>query len=128
MSGARVIRQAEATETSLRGDRGVMREYVNAAIGSRDVDLHVNRLLAGLGPGPYHRHDRVENVYLVLEGHVRVVLDGVEHLLDPGDAAFIPRGVPHSASNVGEGDALLVEVYAPAEVDFIEEPNNETGR
>lgn len=117
----------EAREKELRGGRGVMRGYVDATVGASAVDLHVNRLNAGSGPGPYHRHDRVENVYLVLEGRVRVVLDGVAHVLDPGDAAFIPRGVPHSASNIGDGEALLVEVYAPADVDFIQQPN-ETGR
>lgn len=128
MSRGRVIRRAEASETTLRGDRGVVRGYVNAAIGARDVDLHVNQLRAGSGPGPYHRHDRAENVYLVLEGRVAVLLDGVAHVLEPGDAAFIPRGVPHSATNVGDGDALLVEVYAPAGADFIVEEASDTGR
>lgn len=127
MSGGRIIRAAEARAKDLRGGRGVMRGYVDASVGAGAVDLHVNRLDAGSGPGPYHRHDRVENVYFVLDGRVRVVLDGVAHDLDPGDAAFIPRGIPHSASNIGEGDALLVEVYAPADVDFIEQPH-ETGR
>ena len=37
-----------------------------------------------------------------------------------GDTVFIPPGVPHSATNIGDGDARLLEIYAPLDVDFIE--------
>jgi mannose-6-phosphate isomerase-like protein (cupin superfamily) len=58
----------------------------------------------------------------VLSGRVRIRVDGVDHDAGPGDTVFIPPGVPHSATNIGEDDARLLEIYAPAEVDFVEVP------
>jgi mannose-6-phosphate isomerase-like protein (cupin superfamily) len=116
----RVIRAGERRPSELRYGRGSVEKIVDGAIGAERVDLHVNRIRAGSAPGPYHLHTEAENVYLVLAGDVVVRIDGVDHRLSAGDAAFIPTGVPHSASNVGTTDAELIEIYAPAAVDFVE--------
>jgi mannose-6-phosphate isomerase-like protein (cupin superfamily) len=117
---ARVIRANQRRASELRYDRGAVERIVDSEIGATHVDLHVNRIRAGTVPGPYHLHTDAENVYLVLSGDVVVSIDGEAHRLGPGDAAFIPPGVPHSASNVGSVDAELIEIYAPAAVDFVE--------
>lgn len=116
----RVIRRAERRSSHLRYDRGSVDRIVDAEIGARAVDLHVNRIRAGSAPGPYHLHTSSENVYLVVSGDVVVRIDGEDHRLAAGDAAFIPPGVAHSATNVGSSDAELIEIYAPADVDFVE--------
>ena len=117
---ARVIRADDRRPSELRYGRGSVEKIVDGAIGADRVDLHLNRIRAGSAPGPYHLHTEAENVYLVLAGDVVVRIDGVDHRLGAGDAAFIPPGVPHSASNVGTTDAELIEIYAPAAVDFVE--------
>jgi mannose-6-phosphate isomerase-like protein (cupin superfamily) len=33
---------------------------------------------------------------------------------------FVPPGVPHSAENIGDGEARLVEIYTPPGADFVE--------
>lgn len=119
---ARVIRAGEGRESELRYGRGRMIKLVDAEIGAERVDFHVNVILAGSAPGPYHLHTGSENVYHVLDGRVRIRIDGVDHDAGPGDTVFIPPGVPHSATNIGEGDARLLEIYAPAKVDFVEVP------
>lgn len=117
---ARVVRAGERRESQLRYRRGVVAQIVGPELGARNVDLHLNRIIAGSAPGPYHIHPDAENVYLVLSGALRVRMAGVDHLLAPGDAAFIPAGIPHSASNAGEDDAEVLEIYGPAEPGFVE--------
>jgi mannose-6-phosphate isomerase-like protein (cupin superfamily) len=104
-----------------------MIKLVDPDIGAERVDLHLNVIRAGTAPGPYHLHTVAENVYHVLEGRVRIRIDGVDHDAEPGDTVFIPPGVPHSATNIGEGDARLIEIYAPANVDFVEVPSDPGG-
>ena len=117
---ARVVRVAERRASELRYGRGSVERIVDGEVGARLVDLHVNRIRTGSAPGPYHLHTRAENAYLVVSGEVVVRIDGEDHRLGPGDAAFIPPGVAHSATNVGTADAELIEIYAPADVDFVE--------
>lgn len=117
---ARVVRVSERRASELRYGRGSVERIVDGEVGARLVDLHVNRIRAGSAPGPYHLHASAENAYLVVSGEVVVRIDGKDHRLGPGDAAFIPPGVPHSATNVGTADAELIEIYAPADVDFVE--------
>lgn len=116
----RVVRAADRGAAELRYGRGFVDRIVGPEIGATNVDLHVNRILAGSARGPYHLHPDGENVYLVLSGAVRVRVAGVDHDLGPDDAAFIPAGVPHSASNIGSVDAELIEIYAPAKPGFVE--------
>lgn len=124
---ARVIRHGAGRESHLRYGRGRMIRLVDPAIGAEQVDLHLNVILAGSAPGPYHMHTSAENVYHVIDGLVRIRIDGVDHDAGPGDTVFIPPGVPHSASNIGESDARLLEIYAPARVDFVEVPVDSGG-
>lgn len=114
------VTAATAPTKSLRYDRGTHVRLVDEGIGALKVDLHINVLKAGGAPGPFHLHNDVENAYYVLHGTVLVRTADEERELRPGDAAFFPRGVAHSATNVGPDDAQLIEVYAPTGPDFVE--------
>jgi quercetin dioxygenase-like cupin family protein len=43
-----------------------------------------------------HIHDHDSYCFLV-SGRMRTVVDGVEYIMEPGDAVLHPDGVPHSA-------------------------------
>jgi mannose-6-phosphate isomerase-like protein (cupin superfamily) len=116
----RIVRAAQAPVRELRFARGTATDLVDERVGARGVDVHLNRLRAGAKPGPLHYHTNSENVYYLLSGRLLVQLDDIATELAPGDAAFIPAGVPHSATNVGDDDAVLIEIYAPAGADFVE--------
>jgi quercetin dioxygenase-like cupin family protein len=53
------------------------------------------------------------------EGSVRLRIAGTDHLVHPGDAVLITAGKPHSVSVVDDGSARLIEIYAPANPDFV---------
>lgn len=117
---ARIITPSDAPTKQLRYNRGSVMRFVDAEIGAKQVDLHLNTIYAGSAPGPYHLHNEVENVYYVLEGDAVIRIDGVDHPVTPGSVVFIPPGIPHSATNVGTTDVRLLEIYAPVNVDFVE--------
>ena len=92
--------------------RGFQRLLVEGE-GAENLDVHINVLKVGSGPGPYHYHERCENVYLVLSGIADVTVDGRRMLLHEGEVAFIPPRVPHSAGNGGDVEAEVLEIYSP---------------
>jgi len=51
-----------------------------------------------------HVHPRQRERWEVLEGAMRIVIDGREHLLGPGDAVEVPAGAPHRHLVAGDGD------------------------
>lgn len=109
---AKVTNLNTAPTRQMQLGRGYQRLLVEGD-GAKNVDVHVNHIKVGSGPGPYHYHARCENVYIVLEGTVEAVVDGVRYILGKDDVAFIPPGVPHSAGNGGEVEAVAIEIYSP---------------
>jgi quercetin 2,3-dioxygenase len=60
------------------------------------------------GPGlPAHLHERTYESLMVLEGRLRLVLDGAEHVLARGDTASIPAGTEHAYSGDGHYTKVL---------------------
>ena len=60
------------------------------------------------GPGlPAHVHEQTYESLMVLEGRLRVVLDGDEHVLTRGDTASIPAGTVHCYAGDGHYTKVL---------------------
>jgi mannose-6-phosphate isomerase len=58
----------------------------------------------------YQRHRRRAEHWFVLAGSAAVVLDGVAHLLGPGDAIDVPTGAAHRIENRGDDGLVFIEV------------------
>lgn len=103
----------------LRGNRGLSASLVGPATSGTDsIDLHLNLLRPGSGPGPRHFHERAENIYWVLEGYIEVRLVDETLTLGPDELLVIPPGVVHETANPGDVDARFIEIYLPAGDDF----------
>lgn len=65
------------------------------------------------GP-PLHIHIREDEMYYILDGHLRFKAD--EQLLDAptGSFVFIPRGTPHCFQNIGDAPARILVMFTPA--------------
>jgi mannose-6-phosphate isomerase-like protein (cupin superfamily)/uncharacterized protein YndB with AHSA1/START domain len=61
-----------------------------------------------------HVHDNQTEHYEVIEGAMRLVLDGREHLLGPGDEMTTPAGVGHAQKPAGEGEGRVRVTLRPA--------------
>lgn len=72
-------------------------------------------LRAELQPGagsPWHTHTREDETIVVISGEL-VVEDGERHVLAPGDAHLLPRGVRHAFENQGDAVTRVCFVCAP---------------
>lgn len=116
---AYIIDEREAPIKALRNGRGESLRLINETTGSEYLDLHVNVLRAGSGPGPYHYHSNAENIYYVLEGTAQINIEGRLLTAGPGVAVWIPANERHDVENVGEGDLRVIEIKIPADSDFI---------
>jgi quercetin dioxygenase-like cupin family protein len=62
-------------------------------------------------PMHVHRHD--SEVFLVLEGTLRLLVDGAEHEAGPGSAAVLPAGRPHGFVVTSEAARYLTLHHGP---------------
>jgi mannose-6-phosphate isomerase-like protein (cupin superfamily)/uncharacterized protein YndB with AHSA1/START domain len=62
--------------------------------GGELVEFDVIGRARGLIAQP-HVHTRQTETHEVIEGSMRLIIDGEEHLLRPGDSMTVPVGVPH---------------------------------
>lgn len=83
-----VYREAEASLSETHGSRFL--SYVAPARGSSQLCAWRLEIPAGL-QGVAHRPTR-EEVLLVLDGELRVTLDGLRSELHSGDVALVPAG------------------------------------
>jgi mannose-6-phosphate isomerase-like protein (cupin superfamily) len=119
-AGFRTFTVADVPAQQLGLGRGSYQQIADPATGTANVDVHLNTLNVDSGPGQYHYHARSENIYVVLSGVVRVVVEGECHTLRAGDAASIAPGLRHAIGTVGDVPAALIEIYAPPGPDFHE--------
>ena len=113
----KIIKIEDAPTRDIDG-RGVSTRLVDKGVGARKLDVHINTLRPGI-PGVYHYHETVENVYIPLRGKGRLVVNGVEHIIEEGVAVFLEPGDKHEISAAGEDEFSMIEIYSSVERDYI---------
>lgn len=96
---------------------------VPAAPGSKRTDLQrhdlstagreVLQVRVDFDPGyaaPRHTHFGEEIIY-VIEGELEYEIDGKISRVKAGDVLFVPAGTPHTAKNIGTGNAAELATY-----------------
>ena len=59
--------------------------------------------------------DPMEEIYFLLAGEGEMGVDEEKKHVGPGDAIWIPVGSPHSLTNTGEEDCVILVVASPAD-------------
>lgn len=72
------------------------------------IKIMQGRLAPGATIG-MHAHDTSSEIIYVLSGNGKVLYDGVEELLNPGDCHYCPKGHSHSLQNCSND---LLEFFA----------------
>ena len=57
----------------------------------------------------WHHHEHEDELFLILQGHLDIHLQGGVVGLDPGEFFIVPRGVEHRPVASGEVHVLLLE-------------------
>jgi quercetin dioxygenase-like cupin family protein len=90
--------------------------FANRALGNSD-DMTVGRCI--LKPGHTngrHYHPNCSETLVVIQGRIRhTFTGGRETELSVGDTVVIPANVRHSATNIGEIDAVLFIAFSSAD-------------
>lgn len=104
----------QSPSEGMPGGRGEKVKLINTTLGTHNVDVHLNRLAPGGPRGKVHHHTNADNVYIVKRGEGTLTVEGETHVVREDDVIFIPAGMKHSLSNLGEGVFEIFEIYAPA--------------
>ncbi len=97
-----MVALAKDTPTKVIGETGIIRDRPGF-----EVDL-VTRSSAS---EEMHSHDKA-SVLMPMRGHWRLVWEGGETSLNPGDTAMVPAGLRHSAVPAMSGEASLYHIIA----------------
>ncbi len=65
------------------------------------------------GGPPRHVHHDQDEWFFAIESEFVVEAGAEKHRLRPGDAVFLPRGVPHVWAHVGEGRGRILVAFFP---------------
>ena len=63
-----------------------------------------------------HAHPNEQSGY-VISGKYRIMIDGKEEYLNPGDSYAIPENVPHSMEVIEAGE--VIDVFTPVRQDYL---------
>lgn len=81
-------------------------QAVNFAMGNVTLD-------AGGGQVPWHNQEQ-EEVYFIVEGTGEMCLGEERRTVSPGQAVYIPPGVFHQLTNIGDAPLRMIYCYGPA--------------
>ena len=96
-------------------DRGNIFIKVGTATGSENFALGTQQVMVGTGI-PIHRHFKMDEAFLVLEGGGTFILNDVRHPLEKSGTIFIPKNSWHGFENP-DHELLLLWVVTPAGLD-----------
>jgi quercetin dioxygenase-like cupin family protein len=65
------------------------------------------------GQVPWHNQEQ-EEIYFIVEGKCEMCLGEERQVISAGQAAYIPPGVFHQLTNIGDTPARMIYVYGPA--------------
>ena len=88
------------------------REDRPAAINSEGLTIHTNEYEVGGLSGDGHAHSDQEQAFYILEGEMEVTVGEETRQIGPGDSVFLPRGVFHKHSNIGNGPLKFLFISA----------------
>ena len=113
---AKVVRATEGKTLNVIGDQQTIKLTGEDTNGQFVLIEEENQ------PGmmiPMHVHDHEDEVFRVLEGQVALTVGDQTTVLEAGDLAFGPRGIPHSWKIVGEQKARVILSVFPAGIEFM---------
>lgn len=91
-------------------DRAVYKILVESGSDARPFTIACVRTPPGQGsPDGLHSHD-VDQVFYILEGQLRVEIDGTELEAGPGTTVVFPAGALHRNWNAGSAGALHLSI------------------
>lgn len=64
-----------------------------------------------------HTHPH-EQMTMVIQGKVKFIIEGVAHIMSPGDVLHFPPNNRHGATMLDE-EVILIDIFSPIREDFL---------
>ncbi len=103
----------------LEGRRFPARRWTRNLVGGA-APIQASNFASGLvilepngGQVPWHNQEQ-EEVYFIVEGTAEMCLGQERRTLTSGQAVYIPSGVFHQLTNIGETPLKMIYTYGPA--------------
>jgi len=107
-SSPRIVHAGE--RKLLEAAPGVRMELL--AWGNTVMEPHLFRIRPGAGSGESYSHDGEEFLF-ILQGALKISLEGKEYSLKSGDSFYFESSTEHSWLNPGRGDTLILWINTP---------------
>jgi len=78
-------------------------------------DVILDKGGCGGGNALVHVHPLAEERFVMTSGRVKIVIDGQEHLIGPGEEAIVPKGKPHCFVNGWDDTTTFTVEFRPAQ-------------
>ncbi len=101
-------------EAFLAGDKTMIKEVLHPKNDQLDLPYSLAHASVGVGQSSLPHLLKGSEVYYILQGKGRVVIDEESRLLEVGDLVFIPAGAHQHIQNVGEEELRFLCIVAPA--------------
>lgn len=108
-----VLGAGEGIDASRRNGRDISLK-ATASHSAGQIAVHEAAHPPGVPGPPVHRHPNSEEAFYVLEGHLRVQVDGTDHTVAPGGFVLVPAGMSHGFVTEGDEPARFLVVHSPA--------------
>jgi mannose-6-phosphate isomerase-like protein (cupin superfamily) len=107
------VSERDLTSTRVEDDTASRAVAIDAAFGSKLLELHVARYDPGRSSP--RTLDGVQEVLYTAAGRGTLIVDGEAYQLEPGTAAYLVSGESYEVDNPGPETLLLVSATAPQE-------------
>jgi mannose-6-phosphate isomerase-like protein (cupin superfamily) len=106
--------EPEVTFATLDFDRGERFQTLRQELDVSSFGINL-LLMQPRQRGRVHRHERQEEVYVVLEGQLTLLVEGAEHVLGARDAARVPAQLRRQLVNAGPERLVLLALGGAGE-------------
>jgi mannose-6-phosphate isomerase-like protein (cupin superfamily) len=94
-------------------DLWVLGHKISSMEVSGDYDMVVGETPPNVPGPPPHYHANLQEVFMVLEGEMDFVVDGIPRKLTKGDSIDLPSNVVHTFKNSGSLPCKWLNIHSP---------------
>ncbi|THD69801.1 cupin domain-containing protein [Robertkochia marina] len=115
----KILKASKGKRLNVLGDNQLI------LLTGKDTNGQLTSLIEDNEPGmqlPMHVHENEDEFFKVIKGEVEFTADGKSQVLKAGDSIFLPRGIPHGWTVVGDTNAVMhLDIYPAGLENMFEE-------
>lgn len=112
----KIVKDSEGVVLNVIGDIQT-HKLIGSDTGNQIVEW-VDNVDPGVGIPP-HIHTKEDEIFRVVKGQIKIMIDGKATILNEGDVAFAPKGVSHSWKVIGTEKAKMITSALPAGIEHM---------